>query len=540
MLQRILIVLALLASSAFVASPAAAGEVPTDPPETAEAAAPAVEAPPPPPKQTAPLPQAAAPAADPQGPPENVPTPQDTGPAPHDQQASPERVAQEVAAAAANIDVTICHATDDGYNQITVSSNAILNGGHGNHGGDIIPPFEVDAQSYPGLNWDAAGQAIYNAGCVEAAADPDDPDDPNEIRKVTICHDNNGVKDYSLITISVNAIIKGAGHDGHAGDIIPPFEYDGGSYPGKNLAGGGQAILDAGCLDVVVVDPDDPNEIRKVTICHDNNGVKDYSLITISVNAIIKGAGHDGHAGDIIPPFEYDGGSYPGKNWTEGQGPLTSLADCVIGGVISGDPEVEAAYLMFGTCPADGPVILAEPLLSIVVQAVEGVIATFTVGDGLSGPWTVTFTAAQGYDLIGVTELTGNAGVPGDCGGVIGGDPDSDPDLAAGPTPVDFTMPGASKPAVVSTGALPAAGGLSLWLLMLGGALMLAGFVALRTPRSEMAAVPRVPDVQSVWSVPSAVPVVTGPVDTRRRRPLWLLLVSGLCAVLGIALLRSE
>ena len=38
-----------------------------------------------------------------------------------------------------------------------------------------------------------------------------------------------------------------SGHDGHGGDIIPPFTFNGGSYPGKNWNTTGRAIYDNGC-----------------------------------------------------------------------------------------------------------------------------------------------------------------------------------------------------------------------------------------------------------------------------------------------------
>ena len=70
-----------------------------------------------------------------------------------------------------NPKVTICHATSSDTNPYTVNwvsessidepNNQFLNG-HGDHERDIIPPF----RDFPGRNWDAAGQAIYNNGCV--------------------------------------------------------------------------------------------------------------------------------------------------------------------------------------------------------------------------------------------------------------------------------------------------------------------------------------------------------------------------------------
>jgi uncharacterized repeat protein (TIGR01451 family) len=81
--------------------------------------------------------------------------------------------------------VTICHASGNGkYVQNSPDVDSIVNGqGHGGHPDDIIPPFEYEAKpgesgSYPGQNWNADGQAIYDAGCV-ASPPPPDPPPPN-------------------------------------------------------------------------------------------------------------------------------------------------------------------------------------------------------------------------------------------------------------------------------------------------------------------------------------------------------------------------
>jgi fibro-slime domain-containing protein/LPXTG-motif cell wall-anchored protein len=68
--------------------------------------------------------------------------------------------------------VTICHNAggSGNFTQLTVDANAVdgVGGGDHNSGGhqggkDIIPPGSWDAN---GRNWDAAGQAIWNNGCV--------------------------------------------------------------------------------------------------------------------------------------------------------------------------------------------------------------------------------------------------------------------------------------------------------------------------------------------------------------------------------------
>lgn len=70
--------------------------------------------------------------------------------------------------------ITICHATASATNPYVIetpSKNSIINDvgvGHGASGiniGDIIPPFDYDTGHYPGQNWTAAGQAIWNADC---------------------------------------------------------------------------------------------------------------------------------------------------------------------------------------------------------------------------------------------------------------------------------------------------------------------------------------------------------------------------------------
>jgi hypothetical protein len=70
-----------------------------------------------------------------------------------------------------NMKVTICHATGsttNPYVAIEVSASAVLNG-HGSHEGDIIPPFTNQGMTFLGLNWNAQGQAIWEAGCVVPA-----------------------------------------------------------------------------------------------------------------------------------------------------------------------------------------------------------------------------------------------------------------------------------------------------------------------------------------------------------------------------------
>jgi len=70
--------------------------------------------------------------------------------------------------------VTICHATgsrSNPYVQITPNANGVISG-HVSHqdSRDIIPSFTYNdhgsTKNFPGQNWDANGQAIFNNGCA--------------------------------------------------------------------------------------------------------------------------------------------------------------------------------------------------------------------------------------------------------------------------------------------------------------------------------------------------------------------------------------
>jgi len=56
----------------------------------------------------------------------------------------------------------------------------------------------------------------------------------------------------------------------------------------------------------VIKNPSEPFSNHQITICHDNNGFKDYSKIPVDQYSILKSSGHDSHSNDIIPKFEYE------------------------------------------------------------------------------------------------------------------------------------------------------------------------------------------------------------------------------------------
>ena len=88
--------------------------------------------------------------------------------------------------------VTICHATSsekNPYVQLQVDDDSIVREGHGDHEGDIIPPFDYiedgKEQRYPGKNWDEAGQKIHTDGCEV-------PQPPQPIQLSAKCVDVEG------------------------------------------------------------------------------------------------------------------------------------------------------------------------------------------------------------------------------------------------------------------------------------------------------------------------------------------------------------
>ncbi|MEV7395760.1 hypothetical protein [Aeromicrobium sp. NPDC092404] len=195
-----LIVLVMIAASVFLAQPATADEpvAPAADTSSSETTENVEEEPPPPP----PAPEPEPPAPEPEPPAPVVEEPVVEEPVVEEpvveepvveepvveEPVVEEPVVAEVVAededvvAAAPVKITICHSTSsetNPYVQNAPNASGDLHGHTGHTGGlfptpgwgDIIPPFEFDGEQYPGLNWTAEGQAIYNNGC-------DLPDEP--------------------------------------------------------------------------------------------------------------------------------------------------------------------------------------------------------------------------------------------------------------------------------------------------------------------------------------------------------------------------
>jgi hypothetical protein len=171
---------------------------------------------------------------------------------------------------------------------------------------------------------------------------------------------------------------------------------------------------------------------QKVTLCHRTNSDNNpYVVITVSINSVIKGAGHDGHNGpvyqpgmksagqkwgDIIPSFTYtnkDGssGSYAGKNWPAGQA-LFNVGCEVSGSTPSETVSPTETSTATGT---ETPTVTASPTVTVTETVTVTPTTTSTVTQ--PGPTeTVTSTAPETTtpgSTVTVTETVTAGETPG-------------------------------------------------------------------------------------------------------------------------------
>lgn len=163
-----------------------------------------------------------------------------------------------------NPKVTLCHATPpataaNGWVEITVSANAVVHAGHGNHADDIIPAFAYNdhgtGASYPGKNLTTlfggvAGAVILQDGCtlpaapspVSSAAAPAAPTSqvaapavPQKVAAAPVPSDASGAPDAASAPASSASALA-----------VTTTAPDSGTPSGKTAAGSGIAIGDTG------------------------------------------------------------------------------------------------------------------------------------------------------------------------------------------------------------------------------------------------------------------------------------------------------
>jgi hypothetical protein len=233
--------------------------------------------------------------------------------------------------------VKICHATA-AYNNPYVVNNPAADGdvsGHAGHTGpifypeitetwgDIIPPFTYDGGSFPGLNWDADGQAIYENGCNL----PDTPPEPPIMYvESTDCfvylapsltvwlYDLQGDVDYRVTVMNADGIVD-------VWDVEAGTEGDT-SFTWDPIPGGDYTVT----LEQAVV----PGEWETVTT--DEFSVTDCPVLGVTAKATACSNGDDGTAvvtlTGLVPGEEY--------SWTL-SGPDGLVADGTLDDEVTSD-----------------------------------------------------------------------------------------------------------------------------------------------------------------------------------------------------------
>lgn len=143
--------------------------------------------------------------------------------------------------------VRICHATGSESNPYVeqtpaIASNGDLQGGHLDHEKDIIPPFVyVDAngetQTYPGKNWEAEGQAIWQNRC-----EPLPPPAPETW--IAVVKHLSPADDSGRFALEINGQVAGGasavGNEGTTGPIV----VDPGTYTVSESGASGTQLSD--------------------------------------------------------------------------------------------------------------------------------------------------------------------------------------------------------------------------------------------------------------------------------------------------------
>lgn len=273
--------------------------------------------------------------------------------------------------------VTLCHATSSSTNpwvSVTAAADGTANGHAGSshqNGRDIIPPFSYkdghSTKSFPGQNWNAEGQAIYERGCENPPPKKDPP--PTVQINIGEC-----VADASTppVTATFGNLV-----------VSQPYSYSGNGQSTKSFVASAttetRSLGNAQSTSVTVqvwgtghkaaqgkvsATADAPNcpPPPKVTLCHatesDQNPWVELTLSPAGVlNGHVGASHHDGR--DVIPPFDYgDGEHFAGQNW---------------------DAAGQAIYE--NGCADPEPPVDPDPGISIVTGEcpVEGGFATLTV-----------------------------------------------------------------------------------------------------------------------------------------------------------------
>lgn len=243
--------------------------------------------------------------------------------------------------------VTICHRTHsetNPYVRITVNYQAVNSGGTSDHShhndsyigyrvytagiymrakdklwGDIIPPDPSGQNRWSSLNWETAGQNIYNNVSGNTACPAAKLDNTNSATLYNSLRDSGMTAKQARDEIDAMDKEQKDADNTYQVTNTNSVRYTGSNS--KKVAADNQS---------------------KVTICHRTNSTTNpYRRITVAVSSLDGANGHRGHDeiydghhvftpspfvyptnrkdwGDIIPPTDLDGNSITPMNWTDG------------------------------------------------------------------------------------------------------------------------------------------------------------------------------------------------------------------------------
>ncbi|MDR7087534.1 hypothetical protein J2X11_002373 [Aeromicrobium panaciterrae] len=407
--------------------------------------------------------------------------------------------------------IDICHlppGNPANGQSISVDFDSIINGtGHGNDGLDIIPPFDYTKQgvpgSFPGQNWTVEGQAQYGNDCDDViVVTPIAP----TVTEITACGTDGLV--VLPTTEGVTYAFDPAGESPTEGPWKVTATADEGFViaDGASTSWNGNLGAHTTCATPVAPSVTDIEKCGEdgnvelpttegVTYAFDPAGDSPTEgpwKVTATANEDFAFPAEtqtmwSGDLGDRIecalpvPPTVADSCDEDGSvtlpvtegvayAFTEGDGVTgewTVMATPQEGFGFADDTVAEwsGTVTLPEQCAGGAQIVVAEVVVDEgcpgserpTPTVIEGVVYTFTVGDGVEGPWEITATAEEGYELVGQQVFIGDAGAA-ECGKVVHLDDEDD-------------------------ALLPDTGGAPLGPLLVGGLLTVAGVAVLGRQR---------------------------------------------------------
>jgi hypothetical protein len=152
---------------------------------------------------------------------------------------------------------------------------------------DIVPPFTLNGQTFS-ENWDANGQAIFNAGCGGSSSEKGTQSSQQTVTFCDVDTATTGKLETKNAAEVAHHEFNGSPEENR--DIVPPFTLNGQTFS-ENWDANGQAIFNSGCGASsgvkAAVKSEEQKPQGKVYICHaTGSATNPYVLIHVSVNAL--------------------------------------------------------------------------------------------------------------------------------------------------------------------------------------------------------------------------------------------------------------